>query len=61
MVMNDQLQTSLARAEVMRALAANSEIQFTGFETTAWTIVSNAGLLVQLDEETFGPGATISK
>ena|ERR1035437_670056 len=53
-MLKTEFKNNLTRGEAMRALAATSQVSVSGFETTAWTIVSNGGLLVQLQEDTLG-------
>jgi hypothetical protein len=43
----------------MRQAIANKQITFEDFETTAWSIVSSGGLLVQTQQETLGKVAEI--
>ncbi len=43
---------NLAKLQAMRAALAKEEIEIIGFQDTAWKIVSEGGLLAQIDQPT---------
>jgi hypothetical protein len=54
-----EFQNNLNRLSVMRQVITTGAVSTETFETTAWNIVSNGGLLIQVEQDTMGRIAEI--